>query len=210
MKATEILTEIKKVLGIELTEETSEKEVSKEVELATMKLDNGTEIEAESFEANKEVFIVGEGEEKIALPIGEYSLEDSRILSVKEEGIIAEIKEAGSEEEASTEEKEDVEATEEPTSVKSEETTHKVVYATKEEVEKLSTSIAELKAMIESKKEDLAEAKQEEVNEVEMTAEVVEPIAHNPEAVTESEVNMPTHQTAHARLVHQIIQQYNN
>ncbi len=203
MKATEILTEIKKVLGIELTEE--------KVELATMKLDNGTEIEAESFEADKEVFIVGEGEEKIALPIGEYSLEDSRILIVKEEGIIGEIKEAGSEEEASTEEKEDVEATEAPeAAVKSAETTHKVVYATKEEVEKLSTSIAELKAMIESKKEDLAEAKQEEVNEVEMSAEVVEPIAHNPEAVTESEVNMPTHQTAHARLVHQIIQQYNN
>jgi len=204
MKATEILTEIKKVLGIELTEETSEKEVSKEVELATMKLDNGTEIEAESFEANKEVFIVGEGEEKIALPVGEYTLEDGKILSVTEEGIIGEIKEAGSEEEASTEEKEDVEAAEEPTSVKSEETTHKVVYATKEEVEKLSSSIAELKAMIESKKEE------EEVNEVEMSAEVVEPIAHNPEAVTDNELNIPTHQSAHARLVHQIIQQYNN
>jgi len=203
MKATEILTEIKKVLGIELTEETSEKEVSKEVELATMKLDNGTEIEAESFEANKEVFIVGEGEEKIALPVGEYTLEDGKILSVTEEGIIGEIKEAGSEEEASPEEKEDVEAAEEPTSVKSEETTHKVVYATKEEVEKLSSSIAELKAMIESKKE-------EEVNEVEMSAEVVEPIAHNPEAVTDNELNIPTHQSAHARLVHQIIQQYNN
>ena len=104
MKATEILTEIKKVLGIELTEETSEKEVSKEVELATMKLDNGTEIEAESFEANKEVFIVGEGEEKIALPVGEYTLEDGKILAVTEEGIIGEIKEASSEEEASTEE----------------------------------------------------------------------------------------------------------
>ena len=203
MKATEILTEIKKVLGIELTEETSEKEVSKEVELATMKLDNGTEIEAESFEANKEVFIVGEGEEKIALPVGEYTLEDGKILSVTEEGIIGEIKEAGSEEEASTEEKEDVEAAEEPTSVKSEETTHKVVYATKEEVEKLSSSIAELKAMIESKKE-------EEVNEVEMSAEVVEPIAHNPEAVTDNELNIPTHQSAHARLIHNIIQQYNN
>ena len=203
MKATEILTEIKKVLGIELTEETSEKEVSKEVELATMKLDNGTEIEAESFEANKEVFIVGEGEEKIALPVGEYTLEDGKILSVTEEGIIGEIKEAGSEEEASTEQEEDVEAAEEPTSVKSEETTHKVVYATKEEVEKLSSSIAELKAMIESKKE-------EEVNEVEMSAEVVEPIAHNPEAVTDNELNIPTHQSAHARLIHNIIQQYNN
>jgi len=203
MKATEILTEIKKVLGIELTEETTQ-EVSEKVVLATMKLDNGTEIEAESFEADKEVFIVGEGEEKIALPVGEYTLEDGKILAVTEEGIIGEIKEAGTEEEASTEqEEEDVEATEEPTSVKSEETTHKVVYATKEEVEKLSTSIAELKAMIESKKE-------EEVNEVEMSAEVVEPIAHNPEAVTESKVNMPTHQSAHARLVHQIIQQYNN
>ena len=41
MKATEILNEIKNVLGIELSEES--------VALAVMKLENGTEIESESF-----------------------------------------------------------------------------------------------------------------------------------------------------------------
>jgi len=62
-----------------------------EVKLATMKLVNGTEIEAEVFEAENEVFIVSE-EEKIALPVGEYELEDGKILVVVEEGIISEIK----------------------------------------------------------------------------------------------------------------------
>ena len=81
----------------------------------------------------------------------------------------------------------------------------------KEEVDKLSSSIAELKAMIETKKEELAEeAKAEKVEEVEMTAEVVEPIAHNPEAATESKVDIPYFQTAHSSLVHQMINQYNN
>ena len=86
MKATEILNQIKDVLGLELSEE--------KVTLATMKLDNFTEIEAEEFVADKEVFIVGEEGEKIALPIGEYTLEDGKILSVVEEGLIAEIKDA--------------------------------------------------------------------------------------------------------------------
>ena len=59
MKATEILNQIKDVLGLELSEE--------KVALATMKLDNGTEIEAEEFVADKEVFIVGEEGETLPL-----------------------------------------------------------------------------------------------------------------------------------------------
>ena len=62
-----------------------------EVKLETMKLANGTEIEAEVFETGAEVFIVSE-EERVALPIGEYELEDGKILVVVEEGIISEMK----------------------------------------------------------------------------------------------------------------------
>jgi hypothetical protein len=64
-----------------------------EVKLAQMALENGTIIEAEMFEAGASVFIVNE-EDRIALPVGEYKLEDGMILIVAEEGIIAEIKEA--------------------------------------------------------------------------------------------------------------------
>ena len=52
----EMLKEIKTLLGVEET---------KEVSLAQMKLENGTVLEAESFEAGKEVFIVTE-DEKVA------------------------------------------------------------------------------------------------------------------------------------------------
>ena len=56
-----------------------------------MSLENGTIIEAEEFAPAAEVFIVTE-EDKIALPVGEYSLEDGMILVVEAEGIIKEIK----------------------------------------------------------------------------------------------------------------------
>jgi len=85
-----------------------------EVKLESMKLENGTTIEAEAFEANQEVFIVTE-DEKIALPVGEYEMEDGRILVVAEEGVIAEMRDAGEEapEEAPAEEPAQEEATEE-------------------------------------------------------------------------------------------------
>ena len=73
-----VINEIKTLLGME-------------IKLAQMKLDNGTVLEAEMFEAGQPVFIINE-EDRIALPIGEYILEDGMILVVSEEGIIAEIK----------------------------------------------------------------------------------------------------------------------
>src|SRR5210317_1991075 len=83
MKSQETLSKIMELLNLQ-----------DEVKLESMKLENGTTIEAEAFEANQEVFIVTEEDEKIALPVGEYTLEDGRILVVAEEGIIAEVKEA--------------------------------------------------------------------------------------------------------------------
>ena len=87
MNTNQILNKVRVLLGME-------------VKLETMKLGDGvTVLEAEMFEAGNEVFVVTEDEQKIALPVGEYELEDGRILVVVEEGIIAEIKEKEVEEE---------------------------------------------------------------------------------------------------------------
>jgi len=64
--------------------------LDKKVKLAQMTLDNGTVIEAESFEAGQPVFIVNE-DERVPLPVGDYEVEGG-IISVTEEGIINEIK----------------------------------------------------------------------------------------------------------------------
>lgn len=71
-----------------------------EVKLAKMMLVDGvTVLEANEFVSGQEVYIVSD-EEKIPLPIGEYELEDGKILVVSEDGIISEIKEVAEEEEA--------------------------------------------------------------------------------------------------------------
>lgn len=119
-----------------------------EVFLESAKLDNGTVLEAESFEAGMEVFVVSE-DNRVALPIGEYTLEDGRELVVSEEGIIGEIKEASSEEdsvepEAPQEEelKEEVKA--EPKKVV--ETTE--VHFTQADIDAKDKKIAELEAKL--------------------------------------------------------------
>jgi hypothetical protein len=90
MKATEVLKRI-------MTELSSVKEEAVvEVKFAQMNLENGTVLEAEAFEVGNEVFIVNE-EDRIALPVGEYTLADGNVLYVTEEGVIAEIKSAEAE-----------------------------------------------------------------------------------------------------------------
>ena len=166
MKATEMLNKIKTFLGEETADIVNDVETQETVELAQAKLDNDTVIEAESFEAGKEVFIITE-DEKVALPVGEYTMEDGKILVVEEEGVIAEIKDAESEE---------VEAEEE-----------EMGYVTKEE---LAEAVSEIKAMIEDlKKEEMSEevettnVEETELSEVseELSEPAAEPIAHNPE-----------------------------
>ena len=83
------------------------KEIKKEeVKFAQETLDNDTVIEAEAFESGEAVFIVNE-DERVALPVGEYTLADGRVLVVSEEGMIDSIGEAAEEE------SEDVDAKEE-------------------------------------------------------------------------------------------------
>jgi hypothetical protein len=82
MNENKILNKVRALLGME-------------VKLEQMKLTDGVSVlEADAFEAGNEVFIVTEDEQKIPLPVGEYELEDMRILVVLEEGMIADIREA--------------------------------------------------------------------------------------------------------------------
>tara|TARA_R110000787_G_scaffold84510_2_gene181122 strand:- start:2943 stop:3560 length:618 start_codon:yes stop_codon:yes gene_type:complete len=90
MNTSEMLSQIKTILGAK-------------VNLAQLILDNGTVLEAESFEKDGAVFIVS-GEDRISLPVGEYTIEDGRMLKVTEEGIIAEIASEAVSEELETEE----------------------------------------------------------------------------------------------------------
>ena len=179
MKSNNVIEKIKDVLNL-----------NEEVKLEQAKLDNGTVIEADSFESGVEVFIVTE-DEKVALPIGDYALEDGKILVVAEEGVIAEIKDAEAEEEVEETEAEEVEveAAEE----------EEMGYATKEELAEVKDMIEEIKAMLEPKEdlssedlgnlltEELAKHERVELNEVpvEVQAELnepsAEPIVSNPE-----------------------------
>jgi hypothetical protein len=147
-----------------------------EVKLETMKLENGTEIEAEVFEAGNEVFIVSE-EEKVALPIGEYELEDGKILVIVEEGIISEIKEK--EEEAEEEVEAEVKVEEEQEMEAEVATPKKVVESVSKETH--FAKIEEMQKEIDALKLAL-EPKEEVKEEVELSAEEVAPIKHNPEA----------------------------
>ena len=172
-----MLNKVKELIGVELSDE---------VKLAQATLENGTVIESESFEVGSEVFIVTE-EEKVALPIGDYTLEDGEVLVVEEEGIIASI---GAVEETPEEApEEEVEAAEE------------VAYATKEELASVIAMIDEIKAMLEPKEEEMStdsevpSVKSEETTTKTVYAEKeelsqVEKVTHNPEAETKTNLNL--------------------
>ncbi len=156
-----VITEIKKLLGME-------------IKLEQMTLDNGTLIEAEMFEAGQAVFIVN-GEDRVALPVGEYILDNGKILVVAVEGEIAEIKEAAAEEVETPEVEVEVEQAAEPTPA----TAKKVIESTVRESHFSKEDVDALKAEIENLKTELA--KQVEVIEekVELSAQ---PLTHNPDA----------------------------
>ena len=61
-----------------------------EIELATMKLANGATIEASEFVEGAEVHLLTD-DGKVPLPVGEYELEDGKILVVGEVGKIGKI-----------------------------------------------------------------------------------------------------------------------
>ena len=156
-----------------------------EVKLEQMKLVDGvTMIQADMFEQGSAVSIVNE-EELIPLPIGDYELEDGRMLMVVEEGIISEIKDK----------EEEVEEVEEvaPPAVEEMETevkpsTQAVKKTIKSVIEEQHFSeIEELKKEIELLKTENTELKAVTVEEVEEVVELeeVKPIVPNPESQAE-------------------------
>ncbi len=164
-----------------------------EVKLMDMKLENGTIVSAESFEKDNEIFIVTD-DEKIAMPVGEYILEDGRLVVVEEEGMIADVREV-SDEVPAKEEEETAEETTEDLEEEVEEKKDMADVADWEGMEKriqnLEDAIASLKG---EKMEDVQEEEmsndqaplksrtiKEEFSEVELSEEV-KPIKHNPEA----------------------------
>ena len=174
MKATEILSKIKTYLGEDMADivENVEQDQEVKVELAQAKLENGTVLEAEAFESGNEIFILTD-DEKVAVPVGEYQMEDGQILVVKEEGLIAEIKKAEAKEE------EEVEASEDQVEEQLEEEEVEAKYATKEELAEVKSLVEEIKAMIE-KKEEMSEV-EEQVKEELSETPAAEAITHNPE-----------------------------
>jgi len=178
MNEKSILNKVRTLLGME-------------VKLETMRLTDGVSmLEAEVFEAGQPVFILTEDEQRIALPVGDYELEDGRILVVIEEGVIADIREAA---EAEVEvEVEAPEAEVETGKMPEEEmaaapTAKKIIESvTKEsffsEIEALKKENEELKAKL-----VLSSEVAEEVAPVELSEEP-KPISFNPENETKVEV----------------------
>ena len=187
MKANDMLNKIKTIIGgIELTEEV------KEVQLAEMKLQNGTVVEAEEFKKGEAIFIKSD-DERIAMPVGEYVLEDGKLLVVEEAGIIADMRVVSDDVPAKEEDMKEENLAEEA-----------AVYdweGMEKRIKNLEDAIADLKAdkvdapedvkeeasaeLSEEVNAELKEEIKENVNEVELSAEVAEPVKHNPEASNE-------------------------
>ena len=184
MKASEIVESIKEVLGMELAEV--------KVELEERKLENGTRIEADSFEKGKSVFILTD-DEKVAMPVGEYLFEDGTLLVVEEEGVIADVRE-----DVDNEVPQKEEAGEEKEEMKEEEQMDEEADVAdwkgmEKRIKNLEDAIADLKSDKQSvnsredemySKEEKVEASKVELNSIEVAAD---PISHNPEKEVKKE-----------------------
>lgn len=181
MSDNKILNKVRSLLGME-------------VKLEQMKLTDGVSVlEADVFEAGNEVFIVTEDEQKIPLPVGEYELEDMRVLVVLEEGMIADIREAAEPEVEVEVEEPEVEAGKpmeeemaaEAAPKKTVESIIKETFFSR--MEELAAENESLKTELAALKAKSTEDAKEEVAPVELSAEEAEPkpILHNPENAKE-------------------------
>jgi hypothetical protein len=175
MNEKSILNKVRTLLGLE-------------VKLETMRLSDGVSmLEADAFEAGQPVFILTEDEQRIPLPIGEYELEDMRILVVIEEGVIADVREAAEPEVEveveAPEVEEEVEAAAEtaPQAKKIVESIVKESFFS--EIEALKKENEELKAKLSAQTPEVAE----EVAPVELSEEP-KPISFNPENAQPTDV----------------------
>ena len=181
MNATEILSKVKTLLGVDPSNVDIKLE---QVSLEELALENGTILSAEKFESGNEVFIKTE-DDNVPLPMGEYELSDNRILIVKTEGMIEDIKNSEEVVEETAAAVEDTNLEEAPVQ---EEEKSEMGYATKEELTALAESVEEVKGQLKEiidamidKKEDKEEMSQQE----ELSKPAAEGIKHSPENVQE-------------------------
>ena len=174
-QSKDILEKLKTLLGMQ-------------VSLEQMELENGTVLEAESFEKGKEVFIKTEDDEKVALPEGLYDLQDGKKLIVIDEGIIDEIRKDNPNDQKK--DMEDQNLKEETVLEEKKDEKQEMTYATKEELAEVKTMVEEIKAMIEAKDQDEKEEKmsaevEEQQEKEELKEELSKPAAnaikHSPE-----------------------------
>ena len=163
-----------------------------EVKLEEMKLENGTIVSAESFEKGKEIFIVTD-DEKVAMPVGEYMLEDSRLVVVEEEGIIGDVREV-SDEVPQKEGEDGEEITSDLKEDDYEEEEKKMAdvgdwEGMEKRIQNLEDAISDLKSKLSDKEEMGEESKglksrtvKEEFSKEELSEAAVKPIKHNPES----------------------------
>tara|TARA_B100001094_G_scaffold98691_1_gene94917 strand:+ start:1013 stop:1633 length:621 start_codon:yes stop_codon:yes gene_type:complete len=177
MNATEILSKVKTLLGVD----PSNVDVKLEsVSLEEITLENGTVLSADKFEAGNEVFIKTDDED-VPLPIGEYELSDNRILIVKTEGMIEEIKNSEVVEDTADTAVEDTNLEEAP--IQAEEKSE-MNYATKDELTALAESVEEVKGQLNEiieKMMDKKEEKEEMAKQEELSKPASEGIKHSPE-----------------------------
>lgn len=159
-----------------------------EVKLEDMKLENGTLVSAESFEKGKEIFIVTD-DERVALPVGEYILEDGRLLIIEEEGMISDIRDV-SDEVPAKEDEEGEEITSDLANEDEKELEEKEEgYAEEDDMMRdMMGRIQNLEDAIADLKKDKVEASEEETNTLksrtvkeEFSEAASKPIKHNPE-----------------------------
>jgi len=179
MKSTEMINQIKTLLNLE-------------VKLEEQKLENGTLVSAESFEKGKELFIVTD-DEKVAMPVGEYLLEDGRLVVVAEEGIIDDVREVADEApQKEAKDGEEITSDLEDEEEKKEDKKEDMGYVTREEltsaVEEIKANIEEIREMMMPKEEDLSNDAEKSLKsrtvKEEFTEAAVKPIKHNPESVS--------------------------
>lgn len=192
MKATEILKNIKTFLGeeeieqnqVELEENVENVEETQEdvkVELAQAKLENGTIVESSSFEKGDEIFIVTD-DEKVAMPVGEYVMEDGKLLVVEEEGIIADYRVVSDD----VPQKED-EMKEEELVDDGKEAAVDDWAGMEKRIKNLEDAIADLKSRL-GEKEDFEKVEEQVKQELSETP-AAEPISHTPE-VENKKINL--------------------
>tara|TARA_R110000765_G_scaffold117561_4_gene211353 strand:+ start:1037 stop:1603 length:567 start_codon:yes stop_codon:yes gene_type:complete len=166
MNSKETLNKVKTLLGLE-------------IKLEERLLDNGTRFYADEFSEGKEVFIVTDEEERIAVPKGEYLFQDDgMLLVVEEEGIISSMKEQVKEEvkeEAASTIEEEVEMADEDN------------YVTKDSFREMEEKIQNLEDAIADLKSDKVEASVQ--TEVELSEQNSKVLKHNPEKKGEVQMN---------------------